>query len=225
MPGAEFGNLSDMAVAGFWTRGRARNKARRITVLHMRANTVPNRKKLCKHGMAAHAREVRLMVQRSMSRVLVTGTVFAALALDGAVAWAADEPANIVKYRQNFMKANSAHLGMIAAIVKGEVSLTDEIAPHAEALAEQGKLASANLQQLFPEGTGKGAAGIETHALPVIWEQWDEFEQAAQNFEEESAKLAEVAAGGDMTAIAQQVGAFGKKACGGCHEDFREKQD
>jgi cytochrome c556 len=175
--------------------------------------------------MAAHAREVRLMVQRSMSRVLVTGTVFAALALGGAVAWAADEPANIVKYRQNFMKANSAHLGMIAAIVKGEVSLTDEIAPHAEALAEQGKLASANLQQLFPEGTGKGAAGIETHALPVIWEQWDEFEQAAQNFEEESAKLAEVAAGGDMTAIAQQVGTFGRNACGGCHEDFREKQD
>ena len=164
------------------------------------------------------------MVQRSMSRVLVTGTVLAALALGGAVAFAADEPANIVKYRQTFMKANSAHLGMIAAIVKGEVSLTDEIAPHAEALAQQGKLASANLQQLFPEGTGKGA-DVETHALPVIWEQWGEFEQAAQNFEEESAKLAEVAAGGDMTAIAQQVGTFGRNACGGCHEDFREKQD
>jgi cytochrome c556 len=164
------------------------------------------------------------MVQRSTSRVLVTGVVLAAVALGGVAAWAADEPANIVKYRQNFMKANSAHLGMIASIIKGEVSLTDELAPHAQALAEQGKLVSANLQQLFPEGTGKGAAGIETHALPVIWEKWAEFEQAARDFEEESAKLAEVAAGGDMTAIAQQVGAFGKNACGGCHETFREKQ-
>ena len=164
------------------------------------------------------------MVQRSASRVLVTGAVLAAVALGGAAAWAADEPANIVKYRQNFMKANSAHLGMIAAIVKGEVSLTDEIAPHAQALAEQGRLASANLQQLFPEGTGKGAGDVETAALPVIWEEWGEFEQAAQDFEEESAKLAEVAAGGDMTAIAQQVGTFGRNACGGCHETFREKQ-
>jgi cytochrome c556 len=164
------------------------------------------------------------MVERSTGRILAIGVVLAVIALGGTAAWAADEPANIVKYRQNFMKANSAHLGMIAAVVKGEVSFTDSIAPHAEALAEQGKLAAANLQQLFPEGTGKGAAGVETHALPVIWEKWDEFEQAAQKFEEESAKLAEVAGGGDMTAIAQQVGAFGKNACGGCHETFREKE-
>jgi cytochrome c556 len=113
---------------------------------------------------------------------------------------------------------------MIAAVVKGEVSFSDNIAANAQALAEQGKLLTANLQQLFPEGTGKGAAGIETHALPVIWEQWDEFEQAAQNFEAESAKLAEAAEGGDQTAIAQQLAALGKNGCGNCHETFREEQ-
>lgn len=165
------------------------------------------------------------MVERLTGRMSVAAVALAAMALGGAVAWGADEPANVVKYRQNFMKANSAHLGMIAAIVKGEVSMTDELVPHAQALAEQGKLATANLQQLFPEGTGKGAAGVETAALPTIWEQWSEFEQAAQTFEQESAKFAEVAQGGDMTAIAQAVGQLGKQGCGGCHEDFREKQD
>jgi cytochrome c556 len=142
----------------------------------------------------------------------------------GAAAFAADEPANVVKYRKAFMGANGAHITMIAAVVKGEVSFGD-VATNAQALAEQGKLLTANLEQLFPEGTAKGETGEKSAALPAIWEKWSEFEQAAQKFEEESAKFAEVAAGGDQTAIAQQLAAFGKSGCGNCHETFREKQD
>jgi cytochrome c556 len=142
----------------------------------------------------------------------------------GAAAFAADEPANIVKYRKAFMGANGAHITMIAAVVKGEVSFGD-VATNAQALAEQGKLLTANLEQLFPEGTAKGETGEKSAALPAIWEKWGEFEQAAQKFEEESAKFAEVAAGGDQTAIAQQLAALGKQGCGNCHETFREKED
>jgi cytochrome c556 len=155
------------------------------------------------------------------SRNLAVGTALVLLAASTA-AFAADEPANVVKYRQTFMKGNSAHLGMIAAIMKGEVSLTDEIAGNAQALAEMGEMLSANLQQLFPEGTGKGS-DVKTVALPAIWEKWSEFEQIAMRFQEESAKLAEVAEGGDMAAIGQQVGVVGKEGCGACHETFREK--
>ena len=158
------------------------------------------------------------------SRKLAVAAALVAMAAGSTVALAADEPANLVKYRQTFMKANSAHLGMIAAIIKGEVSLTDEIAPNAAALARMGEMLSANLQQLFPEGTGKGAdPDAETRALPAIWENWGDFEQVATRFEEETAKLAEVAQGGDMTAIAQQVAVLGKEGCGACHETFREK--
>ena len=142
----------------------------------------------------------------------------------GAAAFAADEPVNVVKYRKAFMGANGAHITMIAAVVKGEVSFGD-IATNAQALAEQGKLLTANLEQLFPEGTAKGETGEKSAALPAIWEKWSEFEQAAQKFEEESAKFAETAAGGDQTAIAQQLAALGKQGCGNCHETFREKQD
>jgi cytochrome c556 len=142
----------------------------------------------------------------------------------GAAAFAADEPVNVVKYRKAFMDANGAHITMIAAVVKGEVSFGD-IATNAQALAEQGKLLTANLEQLFPEGTAKGETGEKSAALPAIWEKWSEFEQAAQKFEEESAKFAETAAGGDQTAIAQQLAALGKQGCGNCHETFREKQD
>ena len=58
----------------------------------------------------------------------------------------------------------------------------------------------------------------------MIWDKWSEFEAAAKKFEAESAKLAEVAQGGDMAAIGQQLGALGKKGCGDCHETFREKK-
>lgn len=139
----------------------------------------------------------------------------------GAAAFAADEPGNVIKYRQAYMKANGAHITMIAAVVKGEVSWTDELEDHAEALHEQ----SEYLLRLFPEGSGMGDTDVKSAALPVIWEQWSEFEEAAKAFEVESAKLAEVADDGDMTAIAQQLGVLGKQGCGGCHETFREKQD
>jgi len=161
------------------------------------------------------------MLQRFAGRIAAT-TLVLATAVGATAAFAADEPANIVKYRKAFMDANGAHISMIAAAVKGEVSFTDEIAPHAQALAEQAKLLTANLKQLFPEGTGK-AEGADTAALPVIWEKWSDFEQHAQKLEEESAKLAEVAQGGEMAAIGQQLGALGK-SCGGCHETFREKK-
>jgi cytochrome c556 len=156
------------------------------------------------------------------SRKLAAGTMLVLMTMGSTSAFAADEPANLVKYRQNFMKGNSAHLGMIAALVKGEVSLTDELAPNAAALAEMGELLSANLQQLFPEGTDK-AAGLETAALPAIWEKWSDFEQVAMRFQEETAKLAEVAEAGDTAAIGQQLGVVGKEGCGACHETFREK--
>jgi cytochrome c556 len=141
----------------------------------------------------------------------------------GATAFAADEPVNIVKYRKAFMDANGAHITMIAAVVKGEVSFGD-VAGNAQALAEQGKLLIANLKQLFPEGTAKGETSEKSGALPVIWEKWGDFEQAAQKFQEESAKFAEVAQGGDMAAIGPALGALGKQGCGACHETFREKQ-
>jgi cytochrome c556 len=155
-------------------------------------------------------------------RTLAAGATLVLMAAGSTLAFAADEPANVTKYRQTFMKGNSAHLGMISAVVKGEVSLTDELAPNAAALAEMGEMLSANLQQLFPEGTDK-AAGLETAALPAIWEKWGDFEQVAMRFQEETAKLAEVAEAGDMAAIGQQLGVVGKEGCGACHESFREK--
>src|SRR5688572_17590576 len=107
---------------------------------------------LCDHGPTLPiTREDQLMPRRFTARIAATALVLAT-GLGAAVAFAADEPANIIKYRQNYMKANGGHIAMIAAMVKGEVSWTDELPAHAQALQEQSK----HLLRLFPEGTGKG---------------------------------------------------------------------
>lgn len=61
----------------------------------------------------------------------------------------------------------------------------------------------------------------DSTALPVIWEQFDDF--SAKGTELEQAALAVLAAaegGGDVAAAAKAMGA----TCGGCHKTYREKK-
>lgn len=154
---------------------------------------------------------------------LAAGALVLSGAFGSAVALAADEPVNVIKYRKAIMSANGGHMGALAGMAKGEVTFTDEAAFHAEALNQL----SQNLERLFPEGTGKDQTEEESDALLVIWEKPDEFRQAIQKLQEESAKLAELTASGnfDQVAFAQQIGQLGKQGCGNCHETFREKDD
>lgn len=131
-------------------------------------------------------------------------------------AMAQDTAANSIKYRQTVMKGIGAHMGAIAAILKGEVSHPDHIAKHAKALAATSPM----VLDLFPAGSGP--EGGETKALPKIWQDWAGFEVAARTANDEAIKLATIAEGGDLAAIGAQVGVLGK-ACGACHQPYRSK--
>tara|TARA_B100000315_G_C14381426_1_gene497660 strand:- start:80 stop:538 length:459 start_codon:yes stop_codon:yes gene_type:complete len=133
------------------------------------------------------------------------------LGLSGAVM--ADEGA--IKYRQSMMKIIGGHMGAMAAILKGQVDHRDQLAGHAHGLAEAAKFTL----KVFPPGSGVG----DTAALAAIWEKPAEFKDARDAMERESAKLAEVAKGGDMNAFGQQFGNLGK-ACKNCHQTFRKKR-
>lgn len=141
------------------------------------------------------------------------------LGLSTNLASAADEPANLVKYRQAIMKAIGGHMGALGAMAKGEVSFTDEAVGHAHAINEMSK----NLLRLFPEGTSY-EAGNKTNTLPAVWEQWADFEAAVKSMQDESAKMITAAEGGDAAAFGQQVGAVGRNGCSKCHDTFRYKE-
>ena len=136
----------------------------------------------------------------------------------GAQALAVDEPEYVIKYRQAVMTAIGGHTGPIVAVVKGEVSYVGHVAAHARGIHEMSKL----LPGLFPKGTGRDNYP-ETRALPKLWNDWARFEAAAKDLQVQSAKLAEVAEGGDLAAIGAQLQNLGK-ACGSCHKPFRAKK-
>ena len=147
--------------------------------------------------------------------VLMTALVFGVLA--GAVAYAAQDAKDVVKFRRAVMQAQSAHLKAIKAIVRGKVGYTGLLGNHAKALDLTGK----GLTDLFPAGTGPDK--IKTRAKADIWQDWKKFEATAKKLQQETAKLVKIASGGDKEAVAAQFKTVGK-ACGGCHKPFRAKK-
>ena len=120
----------------------------------------------------------------------------------------------IIKYRQNVMKSTAGHMGAIVDILKNGLPLEAHVSDHARSMLQNSRMTLS----MFPKGSGKG----RTKSKQAIWGKWSEFESAANDFELESAKLAEVAENGDMDALAKQVRATGK-TCGGCHRNFRKR--
>lgn len=126
---------------------------------------------------------------------------------------AGEDSVNAAKYRQRLMETQEGHLLAIVALLKGEVSHADHVKTHAEAI----KGLSEMIGDVFPKGSD--VAG--SRARPEIWQNWDKFRAAYDNYKAEVAKLAEVAAGGDLGAVGAQLGKLGE-ACSGCHKPFRK---
>ena len=153
-----------------------------------------------------------------MKRLVSYGFIlaFAAATFVAVPGQAADDPVNAIKYRQTVMKANGALITGISAIVKGEASQSaDHVYQFAAGLNGMAKL----IPDAFKQKTGSEA---KNGAKPEIWTDWEKFVAAAKALETESAKMMEIAQGGDMAAIGKQLGGVGG-ACGGCHKPFREK--
>ena len=93
------------------------------------------------------------------------------------------------------------------------------------ALVERNARRIATLAPMLPEAFAAmdtRAFDLDTEALPVIWEEFEEFEQRANNLAEAVNNLAAVAATGNQAETIRTAAALGRTYCGGCHEMFRE---
>jgi cytochrome c556 len=115
-----------------------------------------------------------------------------------------------VKYRQNIMKANSAHAGSVGAILKGDVKDEAGTFHHAIALHENAQTMAAAWSVNDPSA----------RSLPAIWEKPGEFQAAVAAFVADDGKAADAAKAKDMDALKVAFGAVGKN-CGSCHGSFR----
>jgi cytochrome c556 len=125
------------------------------------------------------------------------------------------KPQDAIQYRQSAMFIMGQQFGRIAAVVKGKRPFDkEEVARSAAIVKEMSTLP----WEAFVAGTDKG----KTHAKSDIWTEAAKFKSHQEKLEQEAAKLAEVAKGGDLDAIKRQFGATGK-ACKSCHDDFKKK--
>jgi cytochrome c556 len=125
------------------------------------------------------------------------------------------KPEDAIKYRKSAMFIVGQNFGPLAAMAQGKIPFDAAAAArHAEIVDFAIKLPWG----AFSPGTDTG----DTKAKPEIWLETEDFKAKADKLQQEVAKLAQVAKGGDFTALKAQVGETGK-ACKACHDKFRNK--
>jgi cytochrome c556 len=133
----------------------------------------------------------------------------------GAV-FAQAKPETLVKQRQAVMTLQGKYFGPMAAMAQGKAPYNADIVRRNAAFLD-------NLSRMPWDGFDPSTKDVKSAALPAVYEQPDKFKEAAARLENEAHKLYELSRSGDEAAVKAQIGAVGK-ACGGCHESFRQKQ-
>jgi cytochrome c556 len=123
-------------------------------------------------------------------------------------------PEDAIKYRKAVMETMSGHVAGISLIFSGKIDAQEYLLSHAEALAAAGE----QVGKLFPAGSGTG----KTDALPLIWEEADKFQKAAEANKVASAQLRDAIKSGDKAAIGKSLKPL-FDSCKGCHDRYRKE--
>lgn len=155
-------------------------------------------------------------MEKKMHRKFIIMAV-AAVSMGVSIHAAADTtPEDAADYRTAVMESLRGHIRAASMRVRGLVEDRGQLLNHAQGLANGTK----EFDYLFPEGSNVG----ESEALPVIWEEPDEFAAAIAKVQEAAAAFVAIAESDDTEAI---DGAFRNLggACRGCHDKFRVAHD
>lgn len=149
-------------------------------------------------------------------RLPLLGLLCAGLTLTAAAQ--ANDIQDAIEYRQSALRTLVWHFGPMGQMAQGRIDYdAEEFARRADNVA-----ALAGLPwEGFVEGSLRGDGhGVDTDALAIIAENLDDFAARQATLREETAALAEVAAGGDFNAVRRQF-ANVANTCRGCHDNYR----
>tara|TARA_B100001142_G_scaffold324936_1_gene377614 strand:- start:1158 stop:1577 length:420 start_codon:yes stop_codon:yes gene_type:complete len=128
---------------------------------------------------------------------------------------------DIIKYRINIMKSLGNHISIIAANLKGKVSINEDILPHSQSMLLT--LSSINIEKIFPINT-QASDSPKTKSLDSIWIEKELFQKSMLQSIEKTKDLVKAAESGNNQNIAKSLGALGK-SCGACHDKFRKNKN
>jgi cytochrome c556 len=127
------------------------------------------------------------------------------------------KPETLVKQRQAAMVLQGKyHYGQLMPMVRGRIPYDANRVAQSAAYLDV-------LTQLAWDGFDPSTANVKSGALPEIYKQPAKFKEAQDRLRSEVQKLLATSKSGDEAAIKAQIQAV-DKACGGCHESFRERQ-
>ena len=152
-----------------------------------------------------------------MYRKLISLAVAGAVTLGISIHAAADTtPEDAYDYRSAIMESMRGHIRAASMIARGLVDDNGQLANHARAMA----MNTEEFGDIFQEGSNIG----DSEALPVIWEEPEEFAAAIAKVQEASAAFVAAAEGGDAETIGGAFRELGG-SCRGCHDRFRVADD
>ena len=178
---------------------------------------IQNRKTTVKNLYENPYRANRGALLAAVSAVCITLLAAPISAHDGAT--------GIIKHRMESMKSLRDASKTVGNMFKGKTDYdVSTMRSAAETFIQHGEV----MPDQFPDTT-ESREGHKTEALPVIWDNWDEFTALAEKFTKDSrafdAIVAELQALPtlDKDSIRTARTAFFKAAknCSGCHEQFR----
>lgn len=142
------------------------------------------------------------------------------LTIAGAV-FAHSGATGVVKKRMDAMGDMGDRSKLVADMFKGKTDFDKAaIVDAADAFVMHGS----TMTELFPD-TKDSRAGSKTEALPVIWEEWDEFNERVADFVTQSETLQSVISETDDPKTLKVAFFKTTKTCSGCHKRFRKPKD
>jgi len=129
---------------------------------------------------------------------------------------AQQKPDLMVKQRQSVMTLQGKYFGPMAGMAQGKVPYNADVVKRNAGFLD-------NLSRMAWDGFDPATKDVKSAALPAVFTDQQKFREAASRLESEANKLYEVSRSGDEGAVKNQIAAVGK-ACGSCHESFREKR-
>jgi len=151
-----------------------------------------------------------------MRKKLLSACIVAALGAGyAAVALSQVKPDTLVKQRQAAMTLQGKYFGPLVGMLKGSVPYDANVVARNAGYLDV-------LDTMPWDGFAESTKGVKSAALPAIWAEPAKFKQAADQFQTAVTALVTASKSGNEGAVKAAIGDVGK-ACGSCHDNFREK--
>ena len=131
-------------------------------------------------------------------------------------AYSQAKPDVLVKQRQSAMVLQGKYFGPLNLMAQGKI-------PYDQSIVARNAGYLDALSRMPWDGFAPSTKGEKSAALPAVYTETGKFKEAQDRFQGEVTKLVSVSKSGDEASVKSQIGAVGK-ACGACHDDFREKR-